>query len=328
VFGYRHGLDDRGRKALHVVPEQAEAIRWAADAVLSGWSLTAVADELTARGHRGAQGARMRTSSVRSFLTSPTIAGRRVHRGDDVGPGNWAASLDMDTWQAVRARLAGARIIRRRDGRDHPVTAALFAANSGRTGRRYLLTSGLAVCGVCGAPLAGCRVNRAGGSVPYLRCQPSRGGRACVGIAMDPTDAHVRDALFAELDKPEFLDAIGADDHAARRDELTAALTAVDSDRADLAREWGSGGLKMAEWRDARAELNQREHRLRAELAAIPVPQRKIHIDDARGAWPVMTLDERREFLRMFIAVVRVDRAVAGARSSVENRVTIEWRDG
>ena len=31
-----------------------------------------------------------------------------------------------------------------------------------------------------------------------------------------------------------------------------------------------------------------------------------------------MTLDERREFLRMFIAVVRVDRAVAGARSSVQ----------
>jgi site-specific DNA recombinase len=141
VFGYRHGLDDAGRKALFLVEDQAEGIRWAADAMLSGWSLTAIADELTARGHRGAQGARLRTSSVRSILSSPTIAGRRVHRGVDVGPGNWPAILDMDTWQAVRARLAGARTIRRRDGRDYPVTEALFAGNSGRIGRRYLLTA-------------------------------------------------------------------------------------------------------------------------------------------------------------------------------------------
>ena len=230
MFGYRHGLDDRGRKALHVVTEQAEAIRWAADAVLSGWSLTAIADELTARGYRGAQGARMRTSSVRSFLTSPTIAGRRVHRGDDVGPGNWAAILDMDTWQAVRARLAGARIIRRRDGRDHPVTAALFAANSGRTGRRYLLTGGLAVCGVCGAPLAGCRVNRAGGRCPT--CGASRAGaagRASASRWTRPTPTSAMRCLPSWTSPSSWL-RIAADDHAARRDELTAALTALDSD--------------------------------------------------------------------------------------------------
>ena len=80
-----HGVDELGRKALHVVPEQADAVRWAADAVLSGWSLTAVADELTERGHRGAQGARLRTSSVRCLLTSPTVAGLRVHQGEILG---------------------------------------------------------------------------------------------------------------------------------------------------------------------------------------------------------------------------------------------------
>jgi site-specific DNA recombinase len=162
--------------------------------------------------------------------------------------------------------------------------------------------------------------------VPYLRCQPNRGGRACVGIAMDPTDDHVREELFDELDKPEFLEAIDGDDHATRRDELTAALTALDGERTELAQEWGAGGLKMTEWREARAGLDQREQRLRAELAAIPAPRRKIHIDDARAAWPDMTLDEKREFLRIFIEKVTVNRAVAGARSSVGNRVEIVWR--
>jgi len=36
------------------------AVRWAADAMLSGWSLTAIADELTGRGFTGAQSARGR----------------------------------------------------------------------------------------------------------------------------------------------------------------------------------------------------------------------------------------------------------------------------
>jgi site-specific DNA recombinase len=326
VFGYRHGVDEAGLKALFVVPEQAEAVRWAADSVLGGWSLTAVADELTERGHHGAQGARIRTSSVRSFLTSPTIAGLRVHQGDIIGRGNWEPILAMDVWQAVRARLAAPRVIRRRDGRDHAVSDAVFAGNSGRTGRRYLLTGGLAVCAVCEAPLAGCRVNRAGGTVPYLRCQPNRGGRACVGIAMDPTNDHVRDALFAELDKPEFLAALGADDYAGRRAELTTSLSAVDAQRAELAGMWARGGMSTTEWQAARAGLDEREQTMRAELAAIPAARGPAHIDDARSAWPLMTLGERREFLRLFIAAVRVDRAVPGARSSVDNRVAIQWR--
>jgi len=39
-----------------------------------------------------------------------------------------------------------------------------------------------------------------------------------------------------------------------------------------------------------------------------------------------MTLDERREFLRLFVARVVVDRAPAGRRAAIKERVTIEWR--
>jgi site-specific DNA recombinase len=327
VFGYRHGVDELGRKALHVVPEQADALRWAANAVLSGWSLTAVADELTERGHRGAQGARLRTSSVRCFLTSPTVAGLRVHQGEILGRGNWTPILPEDVWQSVRARLSGPRTIRRRDGRAYPVSDAVFTGNAGRTGRRYQLTGGLAVCAVCGAPLSGCRVKRAGNPVPYLRCQPSRGGRACVGILMQPTDDYVTDRLFAELDKPAFLAALAADEHTARRGELAAALTALDAQRGELAGLWAAGGMSTTEWSAARAGLDQREHALRAELGALPAaPARLAGIERAREAWPAMTLDERREFLRLFVARVVVDRAPASRRAAIEERVTVEWR--
>jgi DNA invertase Pin-like site-specific DNA recombinase len=327
VFGYRHGLDESGRKALHIVDEQADAIRWGADAMLSGWSLTAIADELTGRGFTGAQGKRLRTGSIRSILSSPTIAGRRVHQGTDVGPGNWPAILDMDTWQAVRARLAGTRTIRRRDGRDYPVTAAVFAGNNGRTGRRYVLTSGLAVCGVCEAPLTGCKVNRAEGTVPYLRCQPSKGGRACVGIAMEPVERHVADELFAALDSPEFLSALAADDHAHRRDELTRALSALDGQRAELAQMWGAGDMSTDEWQAARCGLDGRENALRDELLALPAaPARLAGIEGARQAWPDMTLDERRELLRLFIDRVVISRANPSVRVFDPSRVEIMWK--
>ena len=90
----------------------------------------------------------------------------------------------------------------------------MFAGNNGRTGRRYVLTSGLAVCGVCGAPLAGCKVNRAEGTVPYLRCQPSKGGAHASASRWSRWSAYVADELFAALDSPEFLAALAADDHA------------------------------------------------------------------------------------------------------------------
>src|SRR6266545_4049529 len=37
LFGYSHGVNDDGDKTYIEIPEQAEAIRWAADKVLSGW---------------------------------------------------------------------------------------------------------------------------------------------------------------------------------------------------------------------------------------------------------------------------------------------------
>ena len=87
--------------------------------------------------------------------------------------------------------------------------------------------------------------------------------------------------------------------------------------------------MNTAEWQAARAGLDQREDALRTELAALPAPPARLTgIEGAREAWPAMTLDERRELVRMFIATVRVDRAAPGARSSVQDRVTIEWRSG
>jgi site-specific DNA recombinase len=329
-FGYSHGVNADGDKTYVMVPAQAEAIRWAADKVLAGWSLSNVAAELRARGLRGAHGGEIQAAAVRSMISNPTIAGHRVHQGRTVGRGNWEAILDEDTWQAVRAKLDADRVVRRKDGRDYPVTVA---HNGNPAGRRYLLTGGLAVCGVCTKPLYGSLKqlrNKSRGvfSTPYLLCHPKLGGRGCVGIMLDRTEQHVVDYMFAELDKPEFLEAVAADSQAERRNAILAALQAVEGQRDELAEMWATPGeLTAAEWRTARRALAEHEQGLRAELAAVPPTLAGVDIAAARAEWPGMTLDEQREFLRIFVEKVTIKRARPGTKGFDAGRVETKMRE-
>ena len=319
--------DDGGNRTLAIVPEQAEALRWAADAVLSGWSLTNVARKLTTDGHRGHRGGSISAPAVRQLLNAPTIAGFVVRRGEIVGRGNWPAILVEDVWQAVRSKLANPRLVTCANGTVLSIEAHRLGV---RPGRKYLLTSGLARCGVCGAALTGLMKTGGNGGVkkPYYQCLHVTEGKGCVAIVLVPTEEYVRDRLLAELDKPDFLAAVAADDHAERRDELARALTTIDAQRAELADLWGAGGLSTTEWQAARSGLDQREQRLRSELAAIPAPTAPVDIGDVRAAWPAMTLDEQREILRMFIDQVVIRPARPGTRAFDSDRVEIEWRAG
>ena len=337
-FGFRHVLDDKGRKTYEQKPEQAEAIRWAADRVLSGWSLASVASALRSQGVTGphkvteADGTtrpgRITATSVRSWLTNPTVAGKRVHKGVIVGDGNWPAILPEDTWQALRAKLGSARTVVRSDGGTYPVGPN----HTGYSGRKYVLTGGLIRCGVCGHPMVGSIKQLKGGSkrggrdVAYYLCHPSAGGRACTGIMLEATEEHVLGRLFAELDKPEFLDAIAEDAHAARRDEITTALSAIDGKRAELAAMWARGQRTSQEWQAARDALDMTERELRAELDEKGPPPARVDIEQARSAWPSMTLGERREFVRRGIERVTIGRARPGLQRFDPERITIEWR--
>jgi site-specific DNA recombinase len=326
VFGYRHEKDETKPKMLIPIPEQADAVRWAAQKVLAGWSLANIAAELRARGLRGAHDGTLTAGRVRTMVTNPTVAGHRVHRGRIIGRGVWQPILDEDTWQACRARLGANRTVRRADGSDYPVTAAHIGNPAGR---KYLLTGGLVRCDVCGAALVGSVKQLNGGrrTKPYLLCHPNTGGRGCVGIMLPETEDHVVAMLFAELDKPEFLDLIATDDHADRRGALTDALRATERQRDELAALWAiPGELTTSEWQTARRALAEHEQQLHAELAAVPAPLVNVDIATARSAWPNMTLDEQREFLRLFIDTVTIKRAKPGTRSFDPGRVEIGWR--
>jgi site-specific DNA recombinase len=324
-FGYVHARNSDGSGTYAIVPEQAEAIRFAAEKVLDGWGLSNIAAALRSRGLRGGHGGKLTAGAVRRMVTVPSVAGLRVHRGRVVGKGNWEPILDEQIWQQVRIKLDANRVVRRSDGKLYPVSGNHRGKSAGR---KYLLTGGLAACGICEHPLVGSIKHQTGGHTkPYLLCHPNKGGRGCVGIVLEATEGYVVDRLFAELDRPEFLAAIASDDHADRRDGIVAALGTLEARRNELAELWaGPGELTAAEWRTARRALSEREQQLRADLAGIPAPLDGIDIAGARDAWDDMTLDEQRAFVRLFITSVTISRAKPGAKRFDPGRVDIGWR--
>lgn len=308
IFGYSRGADPDGQKTLVINEEQADAIRYAADQILAGRTLTSVASELTERGIKGARGAAVNISTVRRMVTTATVAGIRVHKGIEVGPGSWPAILDEATYRQLVRKLGAVKQ---------------------RARRKYLLTGGLATCAVCEAPLAAQMKlhQRRQVTEPYYLCAVTNGGRGCVGILAQPLEDHVADELFRELDKPAFLAALSDDSHRARRKELTARLDAIEAQRRELARMWATpGSLSTDEWGEARQALDAQERAVKAELAALPAGLGDIDIAAVKVAWPRMDLGPRRAFLDLFVADVAVGRAKPGTKTVDLDRVDITFR--
>ncbi|MEZ5408289.1 MAG: recombinase family protein [Acidimicrobiales bacterium] len=324
-YGYRRALDADGRKTLVIDEAEAAVIREAAELVLAGWSMTRIADHLAAKGVTGPRsGGKLWPGSVKSILTSPTAAGLRSHHGRILGAGTWEPILDEGTWQAVKAKLGAPRTLLRADGSTYEVSGRQWKP---RTARRHLLTGGIARCGVCEAPLVGQHRARRDGPVPYLMCHPNRGGKACAAVLMAPVDALVVSMLWEQLDRPEFLAEVAGDHDAERRHVITSQLSAQERKRAELAALWTDGDLTSNEWQTARRAIAEREQELWAELAAIPThPIDIARARSARGAWDVMTLDERREMLRLFIDAVVVHRATSKMPKFDPSRIEIRWK--
>jgi len=251
-FGYE-------RDRCTVVEAEATLIREAAQRVLVGDSLYAIADDWTDRGEQTVTGARWSTTAIRTFLTRPRVAGLREHRGEIVAEAEWPAIVDRETWEQVRAVLtAPSRSKRRRS-------------------RRYLLT-GLLRCGKCLHPLVGTpRQRKRGGGKRGVYvyedgatqraygCVKANGGCGGVYVIGEAVEAFVTDLVLRRLRGPAL-------DRVRRRigEQST-------DDTASLA------AIAMAE--DAIAELGRefarREINRTALIAAQGVHQAVL--DEARG---------------------------------------------
>lgn len=351
AFGYRHARPVGKPRTYEIVPEQAEALKWAADVVLNlGWSTERVATELRRRGMNGSRRRKvidedtgepvidlatgepvtrpttLTANMIRKALMSPTVAGLRVYRGEVVGKGNWEPILTEETRQRLCAHYGAPRTVNTADGQTYPVAPV---DRTGRTRRKYLLTGGMAVCGVCSARLvASLKQKKGKDSIPYYSCHPKAGGKACIGIDGTLLEEHVAKRLFEELARPGRVEAFFRDDHAERRKELTDELAAIEVRRTELANLWGERTLSTEEWKAMRAGLDRADSEARAELAQTPPPPDGFDaaaLQDPR-AWFGMELLEKRAFLEMFIESVTVKRATPPYGRWEDERVQVKFK--
>ncbi|MDP9430408.1 MAG: recombinase family protein [Actinomycetota bacterium] len=322
-FGYsvvhRPG-DPVASKTGHVLMiNEAEAalLHDAAHRIASGESAEGIAQEWNAAGIVTVTGKRWRGKSLRRILTAASITGLREHHGEIVADAAWPPILDRATWEAVRTALA-----------------ARPEAKVGRPPREYLLTGGLAVCGLCGAPL---RARPRADKVRSYTCvaeERADGSRPCGGVrcVAEPLEELIFEAVLAALDAGA-LDAVlrsDLDEEAdARRNELLAVLAEAEGKLALAEERYLEGEVSKAAYLRVRDRHTGVAENARRELAAIErtwlTEDTPRSVDELRQWWPEATLLQKRAFLKLFIEKVRVLPALhRGARFSKE-RAEIHW---
>jgi DNA invertase Pin-like site-specific DNA recombinase len=210
-FGYE---DDH----VTIRPAEAGAIRWAADALLGGGTVSAVAREWSRRGLTSVQTGRpFGRQSVTTILRNPRLAGLSAYRGEIVGIGQWEPVLTEEQWRAIAALLA--------DPARKPPRGA------------YSLGGGLFTC-QCGNTVQS-SVNATGKHV--YRCNPAtRGNRAgphCQQLIAN-VDAHVEHRIVSYIISHGVMDRIApsaAVDTAALHREAAAIRRNLDEMAADRA---------------------------------------------------------------------------------------------
>lgn len=231
---------------LDTVPEEAEAIREAAQAVLGGVALREIArrwDEAGLVSSRASDTteAGWTGRGVRGVLLSPRYVGLRTYRGEVVGPGVWPAILDEDTYTAVGKRLTEA-------------ARTMGMSKAGRTPSNLL--TGLVHCSVCGRALGASRLR---GQEVYL-CRPS----AHVTPRRALIEDYVAEELLAMLSTPAWAAALAASGD----DDVELAQTtldALDEKLAELVDAYTTGTLDVVAYGAASAQLTSA--RQAAELA-------------------------------------------------------------
>jgi DNA invertase Pin-like site-specific DNA recombinase len=175
LFGYT-----ADRSAL--VPDEARLARDAVDAIISGTSLSSIANLWNASRITTAAGNPWRTTSLRRYLRSPALAGLREYHGQVIGSAAWPAIITAEQHRLLLIAI-------QRPERRGP-------------GRRYPL-SGLLRCGRCGMPMTGAPID----GHPGYRCQriPGREGCGRVSAKAAPVEQLVRAIV---------LEAVASDEHA------------------------------------------------------------------------------------------------------------------
>jgi site-specific DNA recombinase len=348
AFGYDWGKDTDGRPTRLVNDVEASALWFMANAIDLGWSQASISRALNTItlvmkmcGHRGIPpklaghkrkdgtpiGWAWNTTKVKQCLRSPVIAGFLTHKGKIHRRGTWEPILDEVTWRRVGAKLDRPRTVTRPDGK------VTIVGGNVRPARKFKLT-GYVFCGrdECGHNLTGRRDQAGNGAAPrpiYFclkdRAETNARGRGCSRLAInaEPLEAEFERRFLGWLSTDEFRAQFAVDRHEGRREELDRDLADIDRQHVKLAMRWGRGEMPDEAWDAARAELDERAARARAELAAIPAPAARLDPHEIVASWEHLSMDEQRQVIGLYVSRIVVFPAKPGVGRFDPGRVVV-----
>jgi site-specific DNA recombinase len=361
-YGYR--LDKEMRDGLTITvlrrdQDEAAVVSDVVARVLDGASVSSEARRLNVAGIKSSTGKEWGVATLSRLLKSPTLAGYKATTRDGLALDElgspiqaWEPVIEPAVWHQLQEVLA-----ERRGGRGP------------RPGEPTLLGGfDLFRCASCGGRMAGDR--RSDGRGTYRCALHRRGSNRCHGaaVAMRQSDDFIIRAVWDQLrdldltdpDDRYFFSAVARryatrteadpEREAARRmaqaviNDAEAALAQLDDDRAAGVFAGASGTER---YRRTAATLNERAEAARATLAALPTADpaddeaalrevldllRHEGLDyrDPDSPWAAWSLQERRDFLSLFldrVTVAKADGRGGGDRAPWNGhaRMTLEW---
>ncbi|TVT52133.1 recombinase family protein [Amycolatopsis rhizosphaerae] len=308
-YGYRPAYDGKTRKPVEpwwtVVDEEAAIVKESVKRFLAGEPIEAVARDLTERGVADQNGKPFSAQRLRYLIRNPAYASLRYYGGKDEElrarsereggiPGGWPAIISTADHYRVM------EIVNRRKTVDRNIRNP----KSGQGRRAYLLT-GIAHCGVCGAPLSGKKRRKDTEDSAYV-CL-----KGCVRMPVEDLDEFAEQTIFEFIRAKENAHFLSQKDDESndevreltqqisklrhRQAELSSLLADVDSPMSptEIAQ-----AVKVIKGRVTQLERRKAELSSPGRLASILGPS----LTDTRRAWGKLTLPQRREAARLLLS--------------------------
>jgi len=293
-YGYRY-LD--GVKGDLIVDDaEAVIIREAVQRVLSGETIGAIFSDLNKRQVATSRGSQWTSTTLRSILVSPTIAGRCVYKGEDLAAAQWEPIVDLETHSAV-------------------VSVLSRGPKRGRAPRVALFSGHRIVCGRCDNALTTARKER---NVRLYRCT-----ECYLSVRAEPVEDLVVAALLQRLDASEL------SSKAKQKSKVFDDVNALEAQLTELAAELGSGAISRVEWLAIRDGLLKRIAAASDEAGKSAQANVVVGLSQpgaVRALWADMSLQRKQDVVDVLVDVVVVSPATKLGRQFDDERVDVRWR--
>lgn len=301
-FGYRRG----GEAGLEPDPQLAKHIRQAVRLLLSGSSMAEIArlwnEKAVPRAQAGAGG--WSGGQIRDRISSPSLAGWMVHRGQIVGKGAWTPILTEEEHEALSHYLA--ENLRRWKG--------------GAPRRRDAWT-GLFVCSSCGHRLLRGTGSSRRGPYPVYQCSRIHGGCGQRSLRADHAKAAVAGWLVDKLATTGLEQLVARVDPAVL-EAARAEVARLERKLAVVREQWMADEITDLEYRQDRRVLAGQQEEARRELIRQQTAALSYsgELPTTQAQWKRLTDSRKGRVLRLLIAEVRVD---AGSSRFTPSRLEI-----